>query len=132
MSLLFDEIQPHWTAVRPYLSIRSEADYDRAVEQLNELIDIVGTDEKHPLYEFLDTLGTLIHVYEEENHSMPSVAGSEVLRYLMDEHGLRQADLPEIGSQGVISEILSGKRELNVRQIRLLASRFFVSPSVFV
>ena len=39
------------------------------------------------------------------------------------------ARLPEIGSQGVVSEILSGKRELNVRQIRALAARFHVEPS---
>lgn len=50
----------------------------------------------------------------------------------MDEHGLKQADLPEIGSQGVVSEILNGKRELNVGQIRELARRFRVSPAVFI
>ncbi len=132
MSMRIQEIQPHWTVIRPYLSIHDEEDYDRAIEQLNELIDTVGTDEDHPMYEFLDTLGTLIHAYEEKNYPMPSVSGSEVLRYLMEEHGLRQADLPEVGSQGVVSEILNGKRELNVRQIRELAKRFHVSPAVFI
>ena len=55
-----------------------------------------------------------------------------MLRFLMEEHGLTQADLLEVGSQGVVSEILRGKRELNVRQIRALAKRFHVSPAVFV
>lgn len=132
MSMKIREIQPHWTVIRPYLSIRNEEDYDRAIEQMNELIDIVGTDEDHPMYEFLDTLGTLIHAYEERYYPMPSVSGAEVLRYLMEEHGLRQADLPEVGSQGVVSEILNGKRELNVRQVRELAKRFHVSPAVFI
>ncbi|MFW0859011.1 MAG: helix-turn-helix domain-containing protein [Dehalococcoidia bacterium] len=50
----------------------------------------------------------------------------------MDEHGLTQSELPEIGSQGVVSEILSGKRELNVRHIHALAKRFHVSPAVFI
>jgi HTH-type transcriptional regulator/antitoxin HigA len=45
---------------------------------------------------------------------------------------LTQAELPEVGSQGVVSEVLSGKRELNVRQIRALAQRFRVSPAVFI
>jgi len=63
---------------------------------------------------------------------MPKVRGAEMLRFLMEEHGLAQSDLPEIGSQGVVSEILNGKRELNVRQIRALARRFKVSPAVFV
>ena len=132
MSRMIREIQPHWPAISPYLIIRDEQDYARAIGQLNELIDLVGTDEDHPLYEFLDTLGTLIHQYEEDHHPAPPVSGVEALRYLMDEHGLRQSDLPEIGSQGVVSEILSGKRELNLRQIRHLAARFHVSPTVFM
>ena len=132
MSKIIREIQPHWTVVSPYLSIRNEADYDRAVEQMNELIDLVGTDETHPMYDYLDTLGTLIHAYEEEHMPMPSASGAEALRYLMEEHGLRQSDLPEVGSQGVVSEILSGKRELNVRQIRALAERFGVDTAVFI
>lgn len=132
MSKTIREIQPHWIAISPYLTIRNEEDYDRAVEQMNELIDSVGTDEDHPMYEYLDTLGTLIYAYEETHYPMPPVSGAEVLRYLMEEHGLRQSDLPEVGSQGVISEILSGKRELNLRQVRELAKRFQVSPAVFI
>ena len=50
----------------------------------------------------------------------------------MEQHDLGQSDLPEIGSQGVVSEIISGKRGLNVRQISCLAKRFNVSPGVFV
>jgi len=129
---MINDIQPHWTIVQPFLSIRDQEDYDRAIGQLNELIDVVGTDSDHPMYEYLDTLGTLIHVYEERRYPAPSVKGGDVLRYLMDEHGLRQSDLPEVGSQGIVSEILNGKRELNVRQIRELAIRFNVSPATFI
>ena len=50
----------------------------------------------------------------------------------MEEHELAQSDMPEIGSQGVLSEILSGKRDLNVRQIAQLATRFGVSPALFM
>lgn len=80
MSKVIREIQPYWTVVRPYLSIRDEEDYDRAIEQMNEMIDIVGADEDHPMCEFLDTLGTLIHAYEEEHYPMPQARGVEVLR----------------------------------------------------
>jgi HTH-type transcriptional regulator / antitoxin HigA len=126
------ELQQHWTAISPLLSIRNEPEYDLAVERLNRLLDEVGTDEQHPLYTLLDTLGTLIHAYEEEHQPIPESSGADVLRFLMEEHGLTQSDLPEIGSQGVVSEILRGKRELNVRQIRALAMRFHVSPAVFI
>jgi HTH-type transcriptional regulator/antitoxin HigA len=50
----------------------------------------------------------------------------------MEEHGLRQSDLPEVGSQRAVSEVLTGKRELTAKQIRALASRLHVSPAVFV
>ena len=57
---------------------------------------------------------------------------NETLRYLMGEHNLKQSDLPEIGSQGVVSEILKGKRTLNIRQIKELSTKFNVSPLVFI
>jgi HTH-type transcriptional regulator/antitoxin HigA len=132
MTAIAKDLEQHWTAIRPILCIRSERDYDRAVKLLNNLIDEIGTDEKHPLYELLDTLGTVISVYEEKHHPMPECSGAEMLQFLMEEHGITQSDLSEIGSQGVVSEILNGKRELNVRQIRALAKRFHVSPSTFI
>jgi HTH-type transcriptional regulator/antitoxin HigA len=50
----------------------------------------------------------------------------------MQENNLTQKDLNILGSQGVVSEILNGKRDLNVRQIKLLADKFKISPSVFI
>jgi len=132
MSILAKQIEDSWATVSELLTIRNERDYDAAIAQMNALLDEIGTDERHPLYGLLDTLATLVHDYEERHHALPNVTGVDMLRFLMDEHGLAQRDLREIGSQGVISEILSGKRKLNVRQIRALAERFHVSPAVFV
>ena len=120
-----------WSVVDEGLVLRTEADYDKAVEMLNQLLDEVGDDESHPLFNFLEVLGTLIESYEEDHVKIPDVPAREVLKYLMEEHGLTQADLSEIGSQGVVSEILRGKRELNTRQIKALSKRFSVSPAVF-
>jgi HTH-type transcriptional regulator/antitoxin HigA len=112
--------------------ISRKAEYDLAVKRLNALLDEIGTDESHPMYGLLDTLGGLIRSYEEQHHPMPVASGAEMLRFLLDAHERAQADLPEVGSQGVVSEILHGKRELNVRQIRALAARFHVSPAEFI
>jgi len=131
MTVIAKDTETHWANIAPILSIRNEREYDRAVKRLNALLDDIGDDERHPLFGLLDTLGTVIHAYEEVHYPMPAVKGGSILRYLMEEHGLTQSDLPEIGSQGVGSEILRGKRELNTRQIRTLAKRFNVSPSVF-
>src|SRR5437870_6837420 len=115
MTTFTKNVQQHWATLRPILTIRNEREYALATKRLNELLDQVGTNEQHPLYGLLDTLGTLIHVYEEQHHPLPAATGAEMLQYFMEEHQLTQSDLPEIGSQGVVSEILNGKRELNVR-----------------
>ena len=132
MSVVTRDVKRHWAAISPLFSLHNEQEYELAIKRLDELIDEVGTDEQHSLYELLDTLGTVVHAYEEQHHTFPNVGGAEMLRFLMDEHGITQSDLPEVGSQGVVSEILGGKRELNVRQIRALAKKFHVSPAVFV
>jgi HTH-type transcriptional regulator / antitoxin HigA len=132
MTTLTKDLQSHWSNIQPYLTIRNEREYDLAVKRLNDFLDELGDNERHPLYGLLDILGTLIQVYEEKHHPMPECSGAEMLQFLMEEHGLTQSDLPDVGTQGVVSEILNGKRLLNVRQIRSLAKRFHVSPSVFI
>ena len=132
MSVLTKELQENWLSIRWILTIRNEREYDQAVKRLNGLLDEIGTNERHPLYGLLDTLGTLIHAYEEKHFEMPEPSGPEMLRFFMEEHGLKQSDFPEVGSQRAVSEILRGKRKLKATQIRALASRFHVSPAVFI
>ena len=132
MSFITPQLQQSWTQVSALLNIQNEQDYELALERLNGLIDEVGTDEGHPLYSLLDTMGTVVHAWEEQHYPMPKLESAEALRFLMEEHDLTQSDLPEVGSQGVVSEVLGGKRVLNVRQIRALSERFGVSPAVFV
>ncbi|MDZ7336821.1 MAG: transcriptional regulator [candidate division KSB1 bacterium] len=132
MSIITQDVQKHWRAIRPLFVIQTEADYDRAVNRLNRLIDEIGTNEQHPMYELLDTLGTLIHAYEEKHYPLPESSGVEMLRFFMEEHGLSTSDLPEIGSADVVSDVLEGKRELTIAQIRALARRFNISPAVFL
>lgn len=132
MNVSTKDIEKHWATIQPLLTIRDEREYERAVGMLNSLLDEIGTNERHPLYGLLDTLGTLVHAYEETHHTIPESSGAEMLSFLMEEHGLTESDLPEIGSQTVVSQVLNGKRELRARQIRALAMRFGVSPAVFL
>ncbi len=132
MSVVPDDIQLHWRVVQPLFSIRNENEYNLAIERLNALIDEIGTNEQHPLYELLDTLGTVIHAYEEKHYPMPECSGVEIFQHLMEEHQLEHSDFPELGTSDVILEILDGKRELTAKHLHALATRFHVSPSVFV
>jgi HTH-type transcriptional regulator / antitoxin HigA len=119
-------------SVVPLGTLRTKKDYERAVDALDQIIDEIGEDEKHPLAELADALGVFVERYEAEHVPLPRVKPAAVLKYLMREHDIRQSDLPEIGSQGVVSEVLAGKRELNVRQVKRLAKRFGVSVEAFI
>jgi HTH-type transcriptional regulator/antitoxin HigA len=74
----------------------------------------------------------LIEDYEDEHIPEPEGDPISVLKYFMEEYELKQKDLPELGSQGIVSEILNGKRELNLRQVKALSERFKVPVSVFI
>ena len=119
-------------SLEPFLAIRTEREYDAAVARLNALVDDVGDNIKDARYRLIETLSVLIEAYDREHHALTEASGVEVLRFLMEEHGLTQKDLPEIGSQGVVSEVLAGRRQLNVRQIQALAARFGVDAGVFL
>lgn len=121
----------HPETYAPLLAIRNGREYDAAVARLNDLVDEVGDHPRDPRYRFIDTLSVLIEAYDEEHHQIPDASGVELLKFLMEQHDLSQGDLPEVGSQGVVSEILRGKRELNVRQIEALSRRFHLPAGAF-
>src|SRR6266581_4914420 len=78
----------------------TEADYAQRVQMLDTLLDAIGTNETHPLGDLLDLLATQIEAYERQQPTMPEATPLEVLRYLMEEHGLTQTDLAEdLGGQ---------------------------------
>jgi HTH-type transcriptional regulator/antitoxin HigA len=113
----------------PHL-IRSEeqlAAYTKALYRL--------TSEPHPTpaqVEAIELLTLLIERYEEEHYAIPKASPAGVLRFLLDQHGLKQRDLAaELGGESVVSEVLSGKRKLNAAHIEQLSKRFHVSPAVF-
>lgn len=123
----------HWKFVAPILTYpKNDTQYNALVKRLEQLLDVVGENEKHPLIGLIDMLSNLIESYESQHFQIAESTGIEALKYLMDVHHLSQSDLPEIGSQGVVSEILKGKRHLNLRQIKALSKRFNVNPSTFI
>jgi HTH-type transcriptional regulator/antitoxin HigA len=80
----------------------------------------------------IELLTLLIERYEQEHYTVPKGSSADVLRFLIEQHGLRQRDLArELGGESVVSEMLSGKRKLNAVHIEQLSKRFHVSPAVF-
>jgi HTH-type transcriptional regulator/antitoxin HigA len=116
----------------PVFPIRTAQQYDRAIDTLNNLLDIVGENENHPLYDLVDILGTLIRAYEESHYPEVDVSGLDVLKYLMDEHNITVADLPELGDKEYVTNVLCGKQQLTVSDVKALSHRFNVSVATFV
>ena len=110
----------------------NEAEYDSAVSALNHLLDAGAANEQDPLADLANTLGILISAYDDTHYPQAVVSPSAMLGFLMDQHSITQSQLPEVGTQGVVSERLNGKRALNLRQIKALAARFDVPASVFI
>ena len=71
----------------------AEKDYTKARTTIDALLDEVGDDERHPLADVLDYLANQIKAYEDEHVLIPEAEPREVLRFLMEQHGLAQSDL---------------------------------------
>ncbi len=114
----------HHEAALRVLSILSESIF---IQKPNQKI-------KKQILKYIEALGILVEEYEHENFSrdVEKISGSQVLEFLMEQHELKQSDLiKEVGSQSIVSEILSGKRKLNNNQIIALSKRFGLSPAAF-
>jgi HTH-type transcriptional regulator/antitoxin HigA len=106
-----------------------------ALKVLEKLISYIN--EERPSDEgaeaYLKILSDLVGDYERDHYKTSAVSGTEMLAYLMELQGLNQSDLAkELGGQPIVSKILKGERELNLRQVKALARRFKVSPEVFI
>jgi len=81
----------------------------------------------------ISLLTLLIDKYNTDRHAIPAAAPVEVLRFMMSQHHLQQKDLvPEFGAKSIVSEVLSGKRNLTLEQIQRLSRRFSISPEAFL
>jgi HTH-type transcriptional regulator/antitoxin HigA len=128
------EILKAWKPFKEALgvtSVRTEREYARARATMDALLDAIGDDERHPLAEVLDYLADRIRVYEEEHVQISDAEPGEVLRFLMEQHGLKQDDLGDCAPQSRISDFLKGKREISKEVAKKLAARFNVRADLF-
>lgn len=108
-------------------------DYNKLSATLDYFLDMTAGNEKHELIGLIDVISHMIDMYDKRrNDDTNKGSALDALKFLMEQHQLTQSDLPEIGSQGVVSEILHGKRSLNINQIKKLSERFHISPETFI
>ena len=121
--------------VFPLQAISSKKQHEMALKVVEKLITHINEEKPNDrgIEIYLKTLSELVNDYEKNQFRSAGVSGAEMLAYIMDIQGLNQSDLSkELGGQSVVSKILKGERELNIRQIKSLAKKFQVSPEVFI
>ena len=111
--------------------IRTEKENEAYTEILYELDQRSGTLTVAER-ELAELLTLLIEDFEEKRYRLSRAQPLEVVRFLMEQHGLKQRDLVDVfGTPSIVSEVLNGKRALNKDHIERLSERFHVSPELF-
>ena len=123
----------HWNMVAPVIDTpRTPEDYETLLHNLKDALELVENRENSSLSGLLKAIANAAQEYETEFLVEQQGSALLALKYLIKLHNIKQSELKEIGSQGVVSEILNGKRSLTLRHVRELAQKFNVSPSVFI
>ena len=112
--------------------ITTEREHTRMLEEVEKLID-KGEHRTVEEDAALDLMARLIKDYEDEHHALPDPSPHEMLVYLMEQRGLKQADLlPIFKSRGYVSDVVNAKRAISKVHARQLAEFFKVSASLFI
>lgn len=110
--------------------IHTEQDHEKALQRIEEIFDAkpgsIEGDE-------LEILGILVDEYEKKNFPIEAPKPIEAIKFRMDQLGIEQKDLANIlGSKSRASEILSGKRALSLRQIKILYRKLGIPAEVLI
>lgn len=113
-----------------YKIIKTEEQYEKALERLNEVFEANDdTDEGQEA----ELLALLIENYEEENYSIHKPDPIVAIKIRMEEMKLKQKDLIGVlGSKGIVSEVLNKRRKLTVKMIRNVSERLKITPDVLI
>ena len=113
--------------IRP---IRTEADYEAALAEIERLFDAApNTSEGNRL----EVLATLVEAYEEQHYSIPAPDPIEAIKYHMESRGLCRRDLePYLGSRARVAEVLNRKRSLSLEMIRRLHTGLGIGAEILI
>ena len=109
--------------------IQDDADHAEAKALIEKLMGSSNQEDRARVL----AQSRLVEAYERHRWPRRAAGLPEILRYLMEQHGLTRADLvPILGTPSRVSEVLSGKRELSMTMVRRLRERFHVSADLLI
>lgn len=112
--------------------ITTDEENDRMLAEIEKLMD---KGERRTAEEdaVLELMVRLVKDYEDEHHPLPDPSPHQMLAYLMEKRGLKQAELvPIFKSRGYVSDVINGKRAISKAHAKRLAEFFGVSAELFI
>ncbi|MDP2339138.1 MAG: transcriptional regulator [Bacteroidota bacterium] len=110
--------------------IKSEAEYEAALARLEEIMD---AEPNTPEGDELELLALLIENYEENNFPLPNPDPIDVIKYYIDQRGLKYKDLVGIiGDKSSVSKVINRERQLNLRMIKSLHEKMHIPYSLLL
>jgi len=110
--------------------IKSEADYDAALAEIDRLMD---AEPNTPRGDRLDVLVTLVEAYEAKRWAIEPPDPIDAIKLRMEQRGLTRRDLQRIlGGRGRVSEILNRRRALSVEMMRRLHQELAIPAESFL
>ena len=110
--------------------IRTERDYQAALEEIDRLMD---AGPETPEGDRLDVLATLVDAWEEKHFPIEEPDPIEAIQHRMEALGMSRKDLESmIGGRNRVSEVLSRKRPLTINMIRRLSEGMHIPAGVLI
>jgi HTH-type transcriptional regulator/antitoxin HigA len=110
--------------------IKTEIEYENALEKLYKIFHAPANSKKG---EEAELLALLIEEYEKVHYPIDAPDPIEAIKIRMEEMQLKQKDLiNDIGSKGVVSEVLNRKRKLTVKMIRNLSKKLKLNSEILI
>ena len=112
--------------------LHDDVDYRNALAVMDVM---AGFDMNRDQEDYFEALATFVEKYENEHHSIEQakMMPVELIRSLMEEHGMRESDLGRLlGDRSLGHRILSGEREMSKKHIRILAEHFALNPAALL
>lgn len=109
--------------------IQNDADHAEAKALIERLLGSSDPQDRARMV----AQARLTEAYERTRWPRRAPPLPDLLRYLMDQHGLSRADLvPLLGTASRVSEVLNGKRQLSLTMVRRLRARFHISADLLI
>ena len=112
--------------------LHDDVDYRNALAVLDAM---AGFEMNADQQDYFEAIATFVEKYEAEHHAIEQtkMKPAELLRSLMEEHGMSESDLGRLlGDRSLGHRILTGQRELSKKHVRTLAEHFSVDPAALL